>query len=168
MASPSITLLYPLTKTYGLGDHFPNALMVELIVWVLTLGNFISSSFRNYGQIRHSRSTGGRIKPGTTGPSFWIELAILGQFVGFFVPPVIYWTTTAYNGFQRSGLMKEYSLPSPPDVCGVDGVMVGRMVGFLMQFVGGRFGRIALECLGDQYSPIGVSGPILAWSTDAN
>ena len=93
---------------------------------------------------------------------------MLGQFVGFFVPPFIYWTTTAYNGFQRSGLMKEYSLPSPPDVFGVDGVMISRVIGLLMYFAGGNFGCIALKCLGDQYSPIGVSGPILAWITDAN
>lgn len=70
---------------------------------------------------------------------------MLGQFVGFFFPRQVYWTTTVYNGFQRSGLMKEYALPSPPDVFGVDGVMIGRVTGLLVYFAGGNFGRIALK-----------------------
>jgi len=164
VASPSITLLYPLTKTYGLGimDHLSNALMVELIVWVVTVGTFTSSAFRTRSQLKHSRSTAGHIKPGSTGPRFWTKLTHLGQFVGHFVPPLIYWTTTASNKFRQSGWMAEYTLPLPPDVFGVDGVMVGRMVGLLVYFAVGNFGRIAMKCLGDQYSPIGVSGPILA------
>ena len=134
-----------------------NVSNVELIVWAFTVGTFASSSLRARDQFKNSRSTAGRIKPGTTGPRFWTKLAMLGQFVGFFVPPLVYWTTIAYSGFQRSGLMKEYALPSPPDVFGADGVMIGRVTGLLMYFAGGNFGRIALECLGDQYSPIGVS-----------
>jgi len=149
-------------------DNFSNVSGVELIVWVVTVGTFTSSSSQFRGQFKNSRSTAGRIKPGTTGPRFWTKLALLGQFVGFFVPLLVYWTTTAYNGFQRSGLMKEYALPSPPDVFGVDGVMIGRITGSLMHFAGGNFGRIALKCLGDQYSPIGVSDHIFAWITDVN
>ena len=143
-------------------DHLSNALIVELIVWVLTVWIFTSSAFRIRSQLKNSRSTAGRIKPGSTGPRFWTKLTHLGEFVGHFVPLLIYWTTTACNKFRQSGWMAQYALPLPPDVFGVDGVMVGRMVGLLVYFAGGSFGSNAMECLGDQYSPIGVSDPILA------
>jgi len=53
--------------------------------------------------------------------------------------------------------MTEYALPSPPDVLGVDGVVVGRAVGFLADLAGTALSRTALKFLGDQYHGIGVS-----------
>ena len=53
--------------------------------------------------------------------------------------------------------MTEYALPSPPDVCGVDGVTVGRGVGLLVLLAGTALTRAALKALGDQFQVIGVS-----------
>ena len=145
----------------GIMDHFSNAPKVELIVWFSTVGSFASSGFRTRGQFKKAKSTAGKTKPGSTGPRFWAGLAMSGQTVGLFVPPLIYWTTTAYNKFQQSGWMTEYALPSPPDVFGVDGVIVGRVAGLLMYFAGTELARVAIKALGDQYSPIGVSDPII-------
>lgn len=152
----------------GIMDHFSSAPKVELVVWCSTVGSFVSSGFRTYGQFKKAKLTAGETKPGSTGPRIWTRLALWGQFVGFFGPPLVYWTTTVYNKFQQSGWVAEYALPSPPDVFGVDGLMVGKMAGLLMYFAGGAFGRAAMKILGDQYSPIGVSDIILVLNTDAN
>jgi len=149
-------------------DYFSNVSKVELIVWVLTVGSFASSGSRTRNQFKKAKSTAGETRPGSTGPRFWTKLAESGQAVGLFVPPLIYWTTTAYNKFQQPGWMTEYALPSLPDVFGVDGVIVGRVAGLLMYFAGGKLARVALEVLGDQYSPIGASVPIITWNADAN
>jgi hypothetical protein len=152
----------------GIMDHFSSAPRMELFVWSSTMGWFVLSGFRTYNQVKRSRSTAGRIKPGSTGPGFWTNLALFGQGVGFFVPPLIYGTTTAYNNFQQPEWMTAYALPSPPDVVGVDGVIVGRTAGLLVFLAASIFGRIALKVLGDQYHPIGVSDPIVACITGAN
>ena len=149
-------------------DHFFNAPRMELIVWGSTLGSFTLSAFRTRREFKKSRSKAGDIKPGSTGPRFWTGLAILGQVSGSFVPPLIYWTTTAYNKFQQPEWMAEYALPSPPDVFGVGGIMIGRMAGLLVFFAGTILARTSLKVLGDQYHGIGVSDLIFAWIVDAN
>lgn len=132
---------------------------MELIVWGSTVGSLALSTLNLRGQLKNGRSKAGNIKPGSTGPRIWTTLALLGQFFGFFLPQVVYWTTTAYNGFRQPEWMTEYTLPSPPDVFGVNGVVAGRAVGLLAVFAGRIFATTALKTLGDQYHAIGV-GPL--------
>lgn len=141
----------------GMMDHFYDLPKMELIVWGLTVGWAASASIRIPSQFRNARSKAGNIKPGSTGPRFWTSLVLLGQLGGFLLPQFVYCTATAYNGFRQPEWMIEYALPSPPDVFGVDGVVAGRVVGLLVFHAGTVFARTALEVLGDQYSPIGVS-----------
>ena len=150
----------------GIMDHFSDAPRMELIIWSFTLGITALSGYRARNQVKNSKAGG--IKSGSTGPRFWINLALLGQGFGSFVPPLTYWIVTAYNKFQQPEWMAKYALPSPPDVFGVDGVTIGRMVGLLAYLAGTIFARTALKILGDQYQPIGVSDHIFAWITDAN
>ena len=141
---------------------------MELIVWGSTVGILASSAFRAQNQINKTRSKAGHTKPGSTGPRLWTGLAILGQASGFSAPPLVYWTTTAYNKFRQPEWMAEYALPSPPDVFGIDGVIAGRTAGLLMFFAGAMLARAALKALGDQFHVIGVSDPIFVWTTDTN
>jgi len=138
-------------------DHFSDAPKIELIVWGSTVAILASSACRTHCQLKTARSKAGNAKQGSTGPRLWTSLAILGQFSGLTLPPLIYWTTTAYNKFQQPEWMTEYALPSPPDVLGFDGVIVGRVVGLLAFFAGTALTRAALKILGDQFQVIGVS-----------
>jgi len=141
----------------GITDHFHDVPKMELIVWALTVGWAASAGLSIRSQLRNARSKAGNIKPGSTGPRIWTGLVLLGQVGGFFLPQLVYWTATAYNGFRQPEWMREHALPSPPDVFGIDGVVAGRVVGLLASHAGTVFARTALEILGDQYSPIGVS-----------
>jgi len=166
--STSATFPFPSTMyVAGIMDHFTDAPRMELIVWGSTVGIFTSLVFRAHSQVKRARSRAGGIKPGSTGPRIWTSLALLGQFGGITVPPLIYWTTTAYNGFKQPEWMTEYALPSPPDVFGADGVMVGRTAGLLAFFAGEMLIHSAVKALGDQFHAIGVSGPIFVWITNA-
>ena len=132
---------------------------MELGAWGFTLGCFVSASLAARNQLISARRTAGNIKPGSTGPPTWTNLAVAGQYGGFLLPQFVYWTTTAYNGFRQPGWMREYALPSPPDIFGLDGVVAGRVLGSLATYVGWTLGRITIEVLGDQYATIGVSAP---------
>ena len=149
-------------------DHFSDAPKMELIVWGSTVGIVASSVLRARSQLKGARSKAGATKSGSTGPPLWTGLAILGQFSGFSLPPLVYWTTTAYNKFQQPEWMTEYALPPPPDVFGVDGVIVGRTAGLLAFLAGMILTRAALKALGDQFQAIGVSSPIFVHITDVN
>jgi len=146
-------------------DHFSDAPKMELIVWGSTVGMLTAFIFRVHCQVKKSKA--GNIKHGSTGPRLGTSLAVLGQFCGFSVPPLIYWTTTAYNKFQQPEWMTEYALPSPPDFFGVDGITAGRTAGLLMFFAGAILARAAMKALGDQFHVIGVSDPIFTWIADA-
>ena len=52
--------------------------------------------------------------------------------------------------------MTEHALPIPPDVFGVNGVVIGRTVGLVAALAGTILTRTALKALGDQYNVIGV------------
>ena len=138
-------------------DHFSDAPKMELIVWGSTLAIRAWGASGLRSQFKNARSTAGDIKPGSTGPRVWTSLAILGQFCGFFLPPVVYLTATACNKFRQPEWMAEHALPSPPDVFGFDGIAVGRAVGVLVHLAGMLLARAALKALGDQYHAIGVS-----------
>jgi len=152
------TLHHPSTRMYvaGIMDHFSDAPKMELIVWSSTVGIFTSSVFLTRSQLKNARSKAGDIKPGSTGPRIWTNLAKLGQF-GLSLPPLVYWVTTAHNKFHQPEWMTEYALPSPPDVFGVDGVTVGRAAGLLVLLAGTILTRTAMRVLGDQLQVIGVS-----------
>jgi hypothetical protein len=141
----------------GIMNHFSDAPKMELIVWGSTMGIAAWTSLRVRNQLKSARSKAGDIKPGSTGPRIWTGLVISGQFGGFFIPPLVYWVTTARNKFHQPEWMTEYALPSPPDVLGVDGVTFGRAVGLLVLFAGTMWTRTALKALGDQFNAIGVS-----------
>ena len=149
----------PSTNMYAAGimDHFSSTPKMELVVWGSTMALYASSAFRFRNQYRSARSTAGDIKPGSTGPRILTSVAILGQFCGSALPPLVYLTATAYNKFRQPEWMTEYALPSPPDVFGVDGVLVGRAVGLLAVLAGSVLTRAALKILGDQFHAIGVS-----------
>ena len=137
--------------------HFSDVSKMELIVWGSTMAIQFWGAPRLHSQIRSARSTAGNIKPGSTGPRIWTNLALLGQFCGFWVPLFVYLIATAWNKFRQPEWMKGHVLPPPPDVLGVDGVVVGRTVGLLVHLSGSAFGHVALKTLGDQYHAIGVS-----------
>jgi len=138
-------------------DYFSGVPKMELIVWGLTVGRSVSANLTIVRQIRSARSKAGNIKPGSTGPRIWTGLALAGQLGGFLLPQLVYWTTTAYNGFHQPEWMRKHALPSPPDVFGIDGVVAGRVVGLLASHAGMVLTRTAIIFLGDQYSPIGAS-----------
>ena len=166
--STSATFPFPSTMyVAGIMDHFSDAPRMELIVWGSTVGMFTSFVLRARSQVKGARSRAGSIKPACPGPRLWTSLALLGQFGGIAAPPLIYWTTTAHNGFKQPEWIIEYALPSPPDVFGADGVMVGRTAGLLAFFAGGMLIHSAVKALGDQFHAIGVSDPIFAWITNA-
>ena len=140
----------------GIMDHFSDAPKMELIVWGSTVGIIASSVVRFRRQANIARLKAGDTKPGSTGPRIWTSSVILGQFCSYILPPLVYLTTTARNGFHQPGWMTEHALPAPPDVFGFDGVTVGRGVGLLAALAGTVLTRTALETLGDQYNAIGV------------
>ena len=137
--------------------YLSDASGVELAIWGSTMAINTASAFGVRRQLKSARSKVGDIKPGSTGPRIWTNLALLGQFSGFILPQLVYWIATAYNGFRQPEWMTEHSLPSPPDIFGVDGVVVGRVAGLLAVIAGTHFARTALKTLGDQYHAIGVS-----------
>ena len=145
--------------TAGIMDHFSDSPKMELIVWGSTMAILASSTFGVRSHLKSARSKAGDIKPGSTGPRIWRSLALFGQFSGLYLSPLIYWTTTATNNFHQPEWIKEYSLPLPPDVFGVDGVTVGRVVGLLGTVAGTVLARVAMSTLGDQFHVIGVSTP---------
>ena len=120
------------------------------------MGLIVSSAFRFRSQFKFARAKAGDVKPGSTGPRIWTSIAILGQLT-VALPPLVYLTATARNKFHQPEWMTEYALPSPPDLFGVDGVIVGRAVGLLAVLAGTILTHTALKVLGDQYHVIGVS-----------
>jgi len=138
-------------------NYFSNVPKMELGIWGLTVGCFVSASRAASIQLKSARPTAGDIKPGSTGPRIRSSIALAGQYGGFLIPQFIYWTTTAYNGFRQQEWMREYALPSPPDIFGVDGVVAGRMFGSLATYAGWAIASTAIKVLGDQYATIGVS-----------
>ena len=138
-------------------NHLSDAPKMELIVWGSTMAIFASSTFQARRQLASARSKAGNIKAGSTGPRIPTTLAMLGQFGGMSLPTLVYWTATAYNEFCQPEWMTKYTLPTPPDVFGLDGVVVGRAVGLLALLAGTILTRSALEALGDQFHAIGVS-----------
>ena len=149
----------------GIMDHFSNASKMELIVWGSTVAIHASAAIGVRHQLKSARSKAGDVRPGSTGPRIWTSLAVLGQIGGLNLPLLVYWTTTAYNKFHQPKWMAENALPPPPDVFGVDGVIVGRAAGLLVHFVGTLLARTALRVLGDQFHVIGVSVPSCRWVT---
>jgi hypothetical protein len=149
-------------------DHLSDAPKTELFFWGSTVGIFAFSALQSRSQLARARSKAGNIKAGSTGPRIWTPLLISGQLGGMTIPSLVYWTTTAYNKFRQPEWLTKYALPPPPDVFGVDGVVVGRGVGLLALLTGIIFTRKAAETLGDQFNPIGVStgsGIIGKWLT---
>ena len=140
-------------------DHFSDAPKMELIVWGSTVAIQAWGGFEFHSQFKSARGTAGDIKPGSTGPRIWTRLAMLGQICGFTLPQFVYLAATACNKFHQPEWLTEYALPSPPDVFGFDGVMVGRAAGLLGILAGTLLARAALKALGDQYHAIGVSVP---------
>ena len=138
-------------------DHFSGASKIELIAWCSTFFNFVPSMFRIRGLLARAKSTAGDIKAGSTGPPIWAPLAMSGQVIGLTLPGLVYCTTVAYNKFRQPEWMIKYSLPSPPDVFGFDGVVVWRLIGMLAIWSSSMISRGALKVLGKQFHGIGVS-----------
>lgn len=139
-------------------DHLSDTrATMELVIWVWTVSGVVPSVFGLRRQLKNAKSRAGSIKPGSTGPRIWTGLLLLSQFCGFFLPQLVYWTATGYNGFRQPEWMTEHALPSPPYVLGVDGMVVGRAVGLMAMLAGKALAGTAMKALGDQYSPIGVS-----------
>lgn len=141
----------------GIMDHFSAAPKMELIVWGSTVGKLVFGLSGVRDQLKRARSVAGGIKPGSTGPSIWTNLALLGQLCGFILPQFVFVTAIAYNKFHQPEWMTEHALPSPPDVLGIDGVVIGRTVGLLVLHAVASLTQTALRALGDQYHAIGVS-----------
>ena len=143
----------------GIVDYFSNTPKTELFVWSSTVAIHAWGASGYRSQLKSARSTAGDIKSGSTGPRIWTSLALLGQFGGFVLPPLVYLTAIACNKFRQPEWTTGYALPSPPHVFGVNGVTVGRAVGLLAFLTGTILARTALRVLGDQYHAIGVSPP---------
>jgi len=140
----------------GIMDHFSDAPRMELIVWGSTAGILARTVFRVSRQVKRARRKAGAIRPSSTGPRFWTRLLILGHVGTSYLPPLIYCTTTIYHKFQQPEWMAEYTLPPPADMCGVDGVTVGRTVGLLGFLAATVLTDSAMDVLGDQFQSIGV------------
>ena len=128
---------------------------MELIIWGSTLGFWAVSST----QLKplFARSKAGKVKVGSTGPRVLTKLLIVGQIIGTGIPLVVYWAATAYNKFHQPEWLVKHALPPPPDVFGIDGMVVGRAVGLLGTITGMVLGKAAIKALGDQFLGIGVS-----------
>jgi len=141
----------------GITDRFLNIPTMELLPWSMTAGFWVVTTYACYPKVARPSPTAGGIKPGSMGPFFWLALTVLLQYLGFFFPQLIYWTTTAFNGFHQPNWMKAYALPPPPDVFGVNGEVVGRVVALFGVRIGWAILRGAIEHLGDQYAAAGAS-----------
>lgn len=150
--------MYFIMHFAGIVDHFSNAPNIEPIVWVATVGTFLYTVRQARYQLVRAKSTAGNIKEGSTGPRFWRTLAMRAQTGGMSIPALIYWIATACNKFRQPRWLLDYALPSPPDVFGIDGVLLGRAAGFLLLLAGTVVTVRAIRTLGDQLNGIGVSG----------
>ena len=148
------------TKMYfaGMMDCF-SASKIELIVWCSTFVTSVPSVFAARGLLARGKSNAGDVKAGSTGPPIWATLAMSGQVIGLSLPGFVYWTTVAYNKFRQPEWMIRYALPSPSDVFGLDGVVVGRLTGLLALLLSYTISHRALKALGNQFHGIGVSPP---------
>ena len=143
-------------------EYFSNASKIDLIVWALTVGLCVPGALRVRKQEEEGKSKIGRTKESTAGSSIRVTLAIFGQVGATVLPTLVYWTVIPWNGFRQPEWMTKYALPSPPDVFGIDGVVVGRAVGLLGFFASRFITDTSFKALGDQYHPIGVSSLILS------
>ena len=146
----------------GIMDRFSNASKIDLMIWALTLGSFAPGVLQVRKQNQTAKSKTGPIKESTTYSSIRLVFTMFGQIGAMVGPAFVYWTAIPWNGFRQPGWMMKYALPSPPDVFGIDGVVVGRAVGLLGFFASRFITRTAFKTLGDQYHPIGVSTLILS------
>ena len=143
-------------------DYFSNTSKIDLIVWALTVGYCVPGALLVRKQDEEGRSKIGRIKENPAISSIRLTLAIFVQLGAMVGPALVYWTVIPWNGFHQPEWMTKYALPSPPDVFGIDGVVVGRAVGLLSFFASRSITLTAFKNLGDQYHPIGVSTGILS------
>lgn len=141
----------------GIIDHLPDAPKMELFIWSSTVAIVTFSILQTRRQLARPRPKAGDIKAGSAGPRIWSALSILGQVGGTRLSLLVYWTATAYNRFRQPKWLTEYALPPPPDIFGVDGVVVGRGVGLLTFLAGMGFARIAVKALGGEFQGIRVN-----------
>ena len=149
-------------------NHFSDAPKMELIVWGSTMAIFMSGVQGARSQLKTASSKSGNVKSGSTGPLIWTSLAFVGHSAGLYLLPIVYWSATASNGLRQPEWMTEYALPLPPDIFGVDGVIVGRTVGLLGVLVGAMLSGSAVKALGDQFCRFGVSASLFRGLSSVN
>ena len=144
-----------LPPTAGMMDQLSGAQKMELVVWGSTLGLFMFTLSKGRGRF-HRAFYDRRAKPGSTGPPIQFALSMAAQNLGIVLPLLLYWVAAPYNKFHQPEWLADHPLPPPPDVFGVDGVVIGRMAGLLGLLTGMMVVVKTLRAMGDQYIVFGV------------
>jgi len=160
----------------GIIDHSPK---FEFLIWSATLGSVGYTISRTYSAFEAAETHAGPIKQslilsddtaqdrGPLGLSSLtkLRLALIGQAVGPFLPPVAYWVSSLQRGWDQPVWEDRWSLPVPTGDSAFWGMVTEvnvervnwlRGVGVLFAVGIEFFQHGVVKTLGDQFHTIGV------------
>ena len=162
----------------GVINHVPR---FEFFVWSATLGSAGYAMFRTYPIFKAAETHAGPIKrspalindaaqDGDGGPLRFspltkLQLALIGQAVGRFLSPIVFWTSGLRHMWGQPAWRSQWSFPTPTRRAGFLGmttaVRVGRVnwlrvVGVVLAVGIDFFQCEVIKTLGDQFHMIGV------------
>jgi len=162
----------------GVINHVPR---FEFLVWSTTLGSVGYTISRAYPVFKAAETHAGPIKrspalindtaqdggggPLRLSPLTKLQLALIGQAVGRFLPPIVYWASGLRYMWGRPAWKSQWSFPAPTRRAGLWGmttaVRVGRVnwlrvVGVVLAVGIEFFQSSVIKTLGDQFHMIGV------------
>jgi len=162
----------------GVINHVPR---FEFLVWSATLGSVGYTISRAYPVFKAAETHAGLIKrspalindtaqdggggPLRLSPLTKLQLALIGQAVGRFLPPIVYWASGLRYMWGRPAWKSQWSFPAPTRRAGLWGmttaVRVGRVnwlrvVGVVLAVGIEFFQSSVIKTLGDQFHMIGV------------
>jgi len=162
----------------GVINHVPR---FEFLVWSATLGSAGYTISQAYPIFKAAETHAGPIKrspalindaaqdgdggPLRMSPLTKLQLALIGQTVGRFLPPIVYWTSGLRYTWGRPAWRSQWSFPAPTRRAGFLGmttaVRVGRVnwlrvVGVVLAVGIEVFLCGVIKTLGDQFHMIGV------------
>jgi len=168
------------TMIYAAGviNHVPR---FEFLVWSATLGSVGYTISQAYPVSKAAETHAGPIKrspalihdtardgdggPLRFGPLAGLRLALIGQTVGRFLPPIVYWASGLRHMWGQPAWRNRWSFPAPTRRAGFWGmttvVRVGRvnwlrLVGVILAVGIEVFQSGVIKMLGDQFHMIGV------------
>jgi len=162
----------------GVINHVPR---FEFLVWSATLGSVGYTISQTYPIFKAAETHAGRIKrspalvndatqdgdgsPLHLSPLTKLQLAVFGQAVGKFLPPIVYWTSGLRHMWGRPAWRSRWSFPVPMRRTGFWGMTAAvrvervnwlRVVGVVLAVGIELFQCGVIKTLGDQFHMIGV------------